>query len=197
MGLRDVDEGVVIMGQDLGSAGVFRKGPWAPDEPHAHGAFVPLNAPIYNLAVLGTVITSPAIDYSHWLMTITGRIDALSSEVAALSAKLSQALERAQDQPQAKLIAVHGLVSEKYSLRKPLLVTMEHYADEVVARLPDFDVYASAENEADALALLRRDVVELYEDLQQSEADLGGLPASWLRDLRDYIEERVKGNGRA
>jgi hypothetical protein len=195
MELRKMDEAIVIMDENLGLAGVFRQGLWAPAEPHAHGAFVPLNAPVSNLAILGALSTSPAIDYSQWLMTISGRIDALNSEVAAISAKLSQALERAQGQPAAKLLAVHGLGSEKYSLRKPLLVTVENYADEVVARLPDFDIYASAENEADALALLRQDLVDLYEDLRQSEADLGGLPASWLRDLKDYIEERAKLNG--
>jgi len=174
---------------------MFSEGEWAPTEPHTLGAFVPLNESVYKLAVLSGASSVPTIDYSQSLTDIMERLEALHSEVAALGAKLSQALEKTQDQPATKLLAVHSVGSEKYGLRKPLLVTVEHYADEVVARLPDFDIYASAESEADALALLRQDVVELYDDLLQSEAVLGGLPASWLRDLRDYIEDRVKANG--
>jgi hypothetical protein len=192
---QDVDQEFQIIGQTLRQADVSLRDWWALDEPHTQGTFVPLNTSIYKFAALPAVYPGPAIDYSQSLMTIIGRIDALSSEVAALSAKLSSALENTQEQPSTKLLALHGLGSEKYSLRKPLFVTLEHYADEVVARLPEFDMYASAENEADAMASLRQDVVDLYEDLRESEAELGGLPAAWLRDLRDYIEERVKVNG--
>lgn len=195
MGLRERDAAMVIIDENLERAGQFQ-GLWrAPEEAHTHEVFVPLNARVYDVAVLGAVNTLYSADYSQSLTNIIDRINALSSAIVALSAQLSQVLEKVQDQPATRMLAIHGLGSEKYSLRKPLLVTVEHYADEVVARLPEFDIYASADSEADALASLRRDVMDLYEDLRESEAELGGLPASWLRDLRDYIEERVKVNG--
>jgi hypothetical protein len=195
MGTRNHGLLTILKEQDLESERPFLGCLWTPHESHIHEDFVPLDASVYNVAVHSAANTVPVADYSQWLATIVGRIDKLSVEVGALSAKLFQVLERVQDQPTTRMLAVHGLGSEKYSLRKPLLVTMEHYADEVVARLPDFDMYASAENEADALALLRHDLIDLYEDLLEGEAELGGLPASWLRDLRDYIEERAKVNG--
>lgn len=189
------DAGIGITDRRSERAGLSQGSSWAPDEPHAHEAFIPLNSSVYDVAVLGAVNTIYATDYSQSLTTIIGRIDALSSAIATLSAQFSQVLERLQGQATTRMLAINGLGSEKYSLRKPLLVTVEHYSDEVVARLPEFDIYASADNEADALASLRQDVMDLYEDLRESEAELGGLPASWLRDLRDCIEERVKVNG--
>src|SRR5271157_2544042 len=125
MGLRDVDLVTIFTDQNLEPEAPFHGGMWAPSEPHSHEYFVPLNAPVYNMAVLGAVKTVPAADYSQWLMTLTSRIDALSSEVAALTTKLSQALERLQDQPAVRMLAIHGLGSEKYSLRKPVIVTVE------------------------------------------------------------------------
>ncbi len=167
---------------------------WSEADVHSHGAFVPLNATVYNVALQGAVATYLPIDYSQ-VPGLYDRLDALRSEVSELRAEISQLIDRFQDQAATKTIAIHGLASKKYTLRKPLFATLEDHTDEVVARLPEFDLYASGENEAEALAALQKEIVELYEDLLASEAELGELPASWLRDLGDHLEERPQENG--
>lgn len=167
---------------------------WGAAKAHSHENYVPLNVPVYSIAIRGGAAVYPVSDYAQTLLAIREGLNALESKISEL-VKTLQVMERLQDQVTTKTMAIHGLGSKKYGLRKPLFTTLENYADEVVARLPEFDLYASGENEAEALALLQQEIVDLYEDLRESKTELGGLPVSWLQDLGDYIEERMLENG--
>lgn len=161
---------------------------------YRHGDYIAVNAPIYSIVSQSQISAHQIPDYSQTLCAINESLSALRSEISDL-AKVVQALEGRADRPATKTLAIHGLQSKKYSLRKPLFATLEDYGEEIVARLPEYDLYASGESEAEAIALLQQEIVGLYEDLNESEDELGGLPASWLRDLGDYIEDRELRNG--
>jgi hypothetical protein len=161
---------------------------------YPHKDYIAVNAPVYSIVGHTQVATYQAPDYSQALQAINESLRALGCDVSAL-AEVVQSLAGLHDQPATKTLAVHGVRSKRYRLKKPLYAALEDYGDEVVARLPEFDLYASGENEAEALALLQQEIVGLYEDLRESEGDLGGLPSSWLHDLSDYIEQREQSNG--
>src|SRR3990167_2805286 len=146
--------------------------------------FIPVNTPLYRL---------PQVHLTAHIMqpAYTQALEELRSAVAELKSKVASLLDRFEEYIPSKIVPLHGLSSKQYTLRRPLLVLVETYEGETVARLPEFDIYASAENEADALASLQREIIELYEDLRKTQADLGALPASWLRELSSYIEERA------
>jgi hypothetical protein len=79
---------------------------------------------------------------------------------------------------------------EGYSLRCPITVIIEEYDEETVARLPEVEAFASAATEPEALALLKEDIIRLYEDLISTpEEQLGTLPWQWRAALLRLIEK--------
>lgn len=68
-------------------------------------------------------------------------------------------------------------------------IALEEYRDEVVARWPNVGVYASGTTESEAIAGIKRQVVELSEELRTMKAGtLGRMPLSWKRILRRAIK---------
>jgi hypothetical protein len=151
--------------------------------------FVPLNVPLYRIAQATAVVTQVRIE-SQESLTRKKQLDELLRSVIHLQAMVSVLIERAEEDVLTKIVPLNSLGSKSYVLRRPIFAVVETYKDEVVARLPEFDIYASGEIEADAIRGLRQDLLVLFDDLRSSESELGELPASWLRDLSEYIEER-------
>jgi len=98
--------------------------------------------------------------------------------------------ERLAEQGVVRNAMLCDLAREGYSLRWPITVVIEEYDEETVARLPEVEAFASAPTEAEALALLKEDIIRLYEDLTSTpEEQLGKLPRQWRAVLLHLIEK--------
>ncbi len=97
--------------------------------------------------------------------------------------------EQIRDRPIVYGAQIHDLGDPRYSLRCPLIVTMEAWPDEVVARLPEFDLYATGASDAVAVMNLKAEIVGTYERLEDVGPDkLGPMALQWLATLRRIIE---------
>jgi hypothetical protein len=93
-----------------------------------------------------------------------------------------------EDRPMTYLSVVTDLGDKRYTLLADITIVMEEHRDEVVARWPDVEVYASGTTESEAIAGVKRQIVELFEELRTMKpGTLGRLPLSWKRILRRTI----------
>lgn len=117
-------------------------------------------------------------------------IAAAIEQVVALSARLQALEDRLASQGVTRQAMLYDLTHEGYTLKCPISVVLEEYDDETVARFPEVEAFASAATEGEAIALLKQDIVELYEELLASDEDeLGKLPRQWRRVLSQLIHK--------
>jgi len=111
-------------------------------------------------------------------------------QVVTLSARLQALEERLASQGVTRQAMLCDLGEDGYNLRCPISVVVEEYDEETVARFPEVEAFASAATEGEAIALLKKDIVELYEELLASDEDeLGKLPRQWRRALSHLIQK--------
>jgi len=112
----------------------------------------------------------------------------LRRTVDGLRARVNRIEHELEDRPVTYLSVVTDLGDKRYTLLADVTIVLEEYKDEVVARWPDVEVYASGTTESEAVAGIKRQIVELYEELRTMKpGTLGRLPLSWKRILRRAI----------
>ena len=116
-----------------------------------------------------------------------------AARLATLEAEVARLREEIEEQPRVYSAQLTDLGDPHYTLERPLLVTMEAYAEEVVASIPEFELYASGISDAMALTNLKAELVSTYERLLELGPDkLGPMPSRWLVAMKKIIG---KGNG--
>jgi len=146
----------------------------------------PLTQQILEAAILGAGLT----DLLSLMESLEGAIGSAMKQMTALSKRVEALEERLAEQGVVRSAMLCDLGHEEYSLRWPIAVVIEEYDEETVARLPEVEAFASAATEAEALALLKEDMIDLYEDLTSTPEDqLGTLPRQWRAVLSRLIEK--------
>jgi hypothetical protein len=113
----------------------------------------------------------------------------LRRAVSGLQARLDRIEHELEERPKTCILVITDLGDERYTLVSNILIVLEEYRDEVVARWPDVGVYASGTTESDAIAGIKRQIVELFEELRTVKpGTLGRMPLSWKRILRRAIK---------
>lgn len=87
-----------------------------------------------------------------------------------------------------KIIPLNSLRNEKYSLKYPIYITIEYEKDNVIASFDDVEAFAYSDNEFEAVDMLCKEIVVLYEDLEDNGANLGPLPQQWFSILKNFIQ---------
>ena len=113
----------------------------------------------------------------------------LRRTVSGLQTRLDRIEHELEDRPKTYALVISDLGDERYTLLSNVSVVLEEYKDEVVARWPDVGVYASGTTESEAVAGVKRQIVELFEELRTMKpGTLGRIPLSWKRILRRAIK---------
>lgn len=86
-----------------------------------------------------------------------------------------------------KVLPLNTLKDPHYNLKKAVYITIEMEEDKVIASLDDIEAFAYADTEYEAVNLLCKEIVNIYEDLKIDKENLGVLPRQWL----DYLEEII------
>lgn len=86
-----------------------------------------------------------------------------------------------------KIIALNSLRDEKYSLKCPIYITIEYESQHVIASFDDIEAFAYADNEFEAVDLLCKEIIVLYNDLLDDKENLGSLPKKWFSILDNFI----------
>jgi len=117
----------------------------------------------------------------------------LREETEELREQVASFFDIVESRPIVTQTWLRDLGSDTYRLRSPVLVTVEEYTDEVVARWPEVEAFGAGDTETQALAALREDIVSLFEDMEhllRAEPDRLGKPLrSVFRVLADVVEK--------
>jgi hypothetical protein len=109
--------------------------------------------------------------------------------VDGLRARVNRIERQLEERPKTCILVITDLGDERYALVSNISIVLEEYRDEVVARWPDVGVYASGTTESEAIAGIKRQIVELFEELRTVKpGTLGRMPLSWKRILRRAIK---------
>ncbi|MBV7332083.1 hypothetical protein KFU94_28410 [Chloroflexi bacterium TSY] len=131
--------------------------------------------------------------YSNPYFPMVGAVDSLYKVVNQLSRRLQSLADELHELslcPKIYTIPIYDLDSSEVSLKHtPLFITIEEYLDEYIARFVDTETYGSGGTEADAIADMKEQLLELYEDLHNSSDDtLAGPAIKWKRLLESLLD---------
>lgn len=119
---------------------------------------------------------------------VTNRLVKIEMRLGRLETSLQELLEIISERAHTKQTWVRDLHRDDLEVLSPIPITIEEFDDEVVATWPEVEVYASAETESEAIAKLKQEIVQLFEELRATpDKELGKLPRSWKRILLDTI----------
>jgi hypothetical protein len=69
-------------------------------------------------------------------------------------------------------------------------VTIEIHQDEVVAVIPDLELYGEGANQIEAINELKLELLDLYDDLEEmSDEELGEYPHAWKKTLQQLVKK--------
>jgi len=128
----------------------------------------------------------------RWDRAIYESLADLKEQVSNLQKQVEELTEAVEDTVKISNATIYELGDGQYELTTPMQIVLEEDQEETVARIPELNLYASADTDSEAINELKQEIINLYEDLQSSDRKLGPLPESWLQTLRKLI---VKKNG--
>lgn len=163
---------------------------------------------LQRMGIWGTVITEDILtgesslwefrngtepkDFSEW----PGSIKTACSSVPASSYIPEMPINRSfkkifsDKEPLVKTIEIASLGSENLELIRNIPVSLEIYDDEAIAEFVDVEAKGFGETESEALENLKNNLISLYCEIKEDEANLGPLPKKWLIVLKELIKEK-------
>jgi hypothetical protein len=115
-----------------------------------------------------------------------------NEEQLALSARVGVLEQQVAELPVIKSVWIYDLSTSDLVLRGPLNVTLEIYADEVVASWSEVGAFATGITEAEALLGLKEEIATLADELFAfDDVELGKLLLSQKRALAAMVERRA------
>jgi CRISPR/Cas system-associated endoribonuclease Cas2 len=102
--------------------------------------------------------------------------------------KLHNEVEALKRQPSAFSSKITSIPSEKYELKEPIDVIIKIDGDEVIAMIPDLELYGEGCCEIEAVNDLKLELIDLLEDLEPyPDENLGRVPKAWNKTLKSMI----------
>ena len=89
-----------------------------------------------------------------------------------------------------RIIPLNSLKHPKYHLKAPVYITLEFEDERVIASFDDIEAFSYADTASEAIDLLCEEIIQIYEDLNEDQENLGPLPNKWFHCLEDIIECR-------
>ena len=123
----------------------------------------------------------------HWDRFISEKLELLNNKVSNLQEKIEGISEALQDTLKIYNATIYELNNPKYRITTPIQILIIDDDEDIVARMPELNIYASGDTDTEAIYELKQEIIRLYEDLNNSENKLGPLPESWLNTLNKLI----------
>ena len=86
------------------------------------------------------------------------------------------------------LVPITTLAPEPFDLHRPIQVVVRPAGEEYVATFFDANISMSGDTEEEAISNLRELIVDVFEELEADEANLGPEPSRQLAVLRTFME---------
>lgn len=158
--------------------------------PWEHAASEEKYKPLPPGALEAAVLRARLANLLSRMESLEGAIASAVGEMNRLGRRVEALEQRLAEQGIVRNAMLCDLGHEGYTLKCPISVVVDEYDEETVARFPEVEAFASAATEGEAIALLKEDIVQLYEELVVTDEDeLGKLPRQWRRVLSQLIQK--------
>lgn len=125
------------------------------------------------------------------VVDLSSKVSRLSAEMEGLKSRVSDLAEVVTERPVVRTTFLIQLASSKYELSRSIPIVLEQYEEESIARWPEVEATGAGCSEPEALDMLRRDIVALFEDLNTTpRSQLGGQAATALSILKAVIKNK-------
>lgn len=113
----------------------------------------------------------------------------IEKKIEKLLAEFGEMMQTVQDIGKTITIKIFSLPTENYRLRAPVDVVLEIYPDEVIASIPDLEIFGEGSNQMEAVADLKNELLDLIDIIDDHGPDrLGNGPKAWKRSLEMMVE---------
>ncbi len=94
-----------------------------------------------------------------------------------------------QEVAQIQDTLIRDILIDEYTLKEPIKAILEIYSDEVVALVPELELFGSGKNIIEAVNELKLELVDLFTDLKDiPDENLGKFPKSWKKIICSLIK---------
>jgi len=85
---------------------------------------------------------------------------------------------------------IYSLPSDEYELCQPVEVMLKIYPDEVLALIPELELYGEGATEFEAVNDLKIEIIDLVRELEEiSDEELGTDPKMWKKTLATLVKK--------
>lgn len=110
-----------------------------------------------------------------------------------LERRTKEVLSREDSPILVRSIPINDLNDAAVEVTGSLQVEVEVYDIETIAKIPELNLWASADSESEAILEIKRSLLELWEELEREpDTKLGRLPKMWKRILAKKLKRRVE-----
>lgn len=114
----------------------------------------------------------------------------LGQRIARLEEVVLEISDRLKETPVTSPIFLYDLNSGTHELKSPILALLEQYDEGVVVRVPELQVHSFGESESEAISEIKRQLIELTEELSEiSDETLGTGPRRVQRLLSALVSK--------
>lgn len=104
--------------------------------------------------------------------------------------EIEDRVTRLEKTPSIAVIKINDLALDNYRLKKPIDVILKFYPNEVLAVIPDLEIFGEGNNEIEAINDLKLELIDLFHDLKDiPESKLGKYPKSWKKIITSIINQ--------
>jgi hypothetical protein len=110
----------------------------------------------------------------------------ISTKVNSIEKRLGN-IEDTLEEGRTYNAVIYELNNPQYSLSTPIQIIIIEDKEEIIARIPELNLYATGDTDTEAIYNLKSELIELYEELNNTEYKLGPLPKSWLATINKLM----------
>ena len=104
--------------------------------------------------------------------------------------ELSSRLDKIENKSTLCSYRINNLSSDIYSLKHPIDIIFKTSDNEILAIMPDLEIYGEGANEIEALSDIKAEIIDLFEYLNSvAPSHLGKLPKRWKKIVNSLIEK--------
>lgn len=101
---------------------------------------------------------------------------------------LKEQVSKFKEVPQVVTAKMYSLTSNEYELTNTIDIILKIFPNEVLALIPDLEIYGEGATEPEAINDLKMELIDLYEDLVDiTDEKLGKFPKTWKKIVKTFI----------
>ncbi|MFQ5455285.1 MAG: hypothetical protein ACE5EA_03640 [Nitrospirota bacterium] len=152
---------------------------------------IPSSSDVTTRYMCAAVSKTQGLDVVDNYSTLEWNSNILYADISSRIYMLENRIKKLEQRFHVINTKIHDLPASLYRLIQPIDVILEIYPDEVIAIIPELELWSDGLTQIEALNNLKMELLDLYDDLNESPNEkLGEFPKSWKRIINSFIEKK-------